>query len=50
MNKLSESQIFVASISLLVLLNNFIWSLEENGTIDIIDYKQNKFQIEKTID
>lgn len=49
MNKLTESHILVAGISLLILLNNFIWSLEERGSIDIVDYKSDKLQIEKTI-
>ena len=49
MNKLTETQILVAVISLLVLLNNFIWSLEERGSIDIVDYKSEKLEIDKTI-
>ena len=49
MNKLTETQILVAVISLLVLLNNFIWSLEERGSIDIVDYQSEKLEIDKTI-
>ncbi len=50
MNKFPESQIFVVTVSLLILLNNFIWSLEENGSIDIVDYQKNQLQVEKRID
>lgn len=50
MNKFPESQIFVVAVSLLVLLNNFIWSLEEKGSIDIVDYQKNQLQVEKRID
>ncbi|MGK7950289.1 MAG: hypothetical protein AB4368_16280 [Xenococcaceae cyanobacterium] len=50
MNKFPESQIFVVTVSLLVLLNNFIWSLEEKGSIDIVDYQKNQLQVEKRID
>ena len=50
MNKFPESQIFVVTVSLLILLNNFIWSLEENGSIDIVDYQKNQPQVEKRID
>ncbi len=38
MNKLSESCILVIGISLIVLTDNFVWTLRENGYIDIADY------------
>lgn len=49
MNKLSESHILAVSIGLLVLVNNFVWTLKEKGHINMIDYESEKIQIEKTM-
>ncbi len=47
MNKLSETYILVIGISLLVLSDNFIWTLRENGYVNIADYAPKQIQIKK---
>lgn len=49
MNKLSETYILVIGISLLVLSDNFIWTLREKGDVNIADYTPKQIQIKKSI-
>ena len=47
MNKLSETYILAIGISLLVLGDNFIWTLRENGYVNIADYTPKQIQMKK---